>query len=182
LDIVLGCEKFKTYLVGKQFFLITDNKAMEIILKNPRSKQPARILRWNLRLMEYHYDIIHRPGNTNIADFLSRNPIRSNSNNHITKMPEEFVNFVEYTTKPSAIKIDEIIEATKTDKTIQMVIKCLQNNDFTDDRNILSYKNVRDDLAVSNQGIVFRDTRIIIPENLRAKTTQLAHEGHHPVT
>jgi hypothetical protein len=58
----------------------------------------------------------------------------------------------------------------------------LTNNDFTDDRNILSYKNVRDELSVSNQGIVFRDTRIIIPENLRAKTTQLAHEGHHPVT
>ena len=45
LAIVLGCEKFKIYLVGKPFFLITDNKAMELILKNPRSKPPARILR-----------------------------------------------------------------------------------------------------------------------------------------
>jgi hypothetical protein len=177
LAIVLGCERFKTYLVGKPFFLITDNKAMEIILKNPRSKPPARIQRWNLRLMEYLYDIIHRPGNTNIAEFLSRNPIRSDSNNHLTKMAEEFVNFVEYTTKPSAIKIDEIIESTKTNKTIQMVIKCLQNNDFTDDRNILSYKNLRDELSVTNQGILLRDT-IINPENLRAKATQLAHEGN----
>ena len=59
-----------------------------------------------------------------------------------------------------------------------MVIKWLQNNDFTDDRNILSYKNVRDELSVTNQGILLRDTRIIIPENLRAKATQLAHEGH----
>jgi hypothetical protein len=59
-----------------------------------------------------------------------------------------------------------------------MVIKCLQNNDFTDDRNILSYKNVRDELSVTNQGILLRNTRIIIPENLRAKATQLGHEGY----
>ena len=128
--------------------------------------------------MEYHYDIIHRPGNTNIACFLSRNPIKSKLNQQITQLPEEFVNFVEYTTKPSAIKIDEIIEANKIDKTIQMVIKCLQNNDFPEDRNILAYKNIRNELSVSNQGILLRDTRIIIPESLRAKAAQLAHEGH----
>ena len=178
LAIVLGCEKFKIYLVGKPFFLITDNKAMELILKNPKSKPPARILRWNLRLMEYHHDIIHRPGKTNIADFLSRNPIKSNLNNKITGMAEEFVNFIEYTTKPSAMKIEDIIVATKADKTIQMVIKCLQKNDFTNDKNILSYKNIKDELSVTNQGILLRDARIVIPENLRNKATQLAHEGH----
>ena len=96
---------------------------MEVIMKNPRSKPPARILRWNLKLMEYHYDIIHRPGHTNIADFLSRNPRKSESNHQITKLAEEFVNFVEYTTKPSAIKIDEIIEANKIDKTIRNFIR-----------------------------------------------------------
>jgi hypothetical protein len=52
LAIVLACEKFRIYLVGKKFTLITDCKAVELIYRNPKSKPPARSLRWNL-----HFEI-----------------------------------------------------------------------------------------------------------------------------
>jgi hypothetical protein len=133
LAIVLGCDKFQTYLIGKPFTIITDNKAMELILKNPKSKPPARILRWNLRLMEFNLDIIHRPGCTYVADFLSRNPLKFEKVNQVTKTAEDFINFTEYINKPNAIKIEEIVNETKLDKTIQLFIKSIIENNFIED-------------------------------------------------
>ena len=131
--------------------------------------------------MEYHFNIIHKPGNTNVADYLSRNPISSSTINEITNSAEDFVNFIEYNSKPSAIKIEEIVEATRNDIIIQKVIKCIQSNNFPSDPDILSFKNIKDELSITNQGILLRDTRMVIPENLRIRATQLAHEGHQGV-
>ena len=39
-----------------------------------KSDPPLRIKRWALRLSDFDYKIIHRPGATNIADYLSRHP------------------------------------------------------------------------------------------------------------
>ena len=36
LGVVLACEKFRIYLVGKKFLLLTDNKAVELIYRNPK--------------------------------------------------------------------------------------------------------------------------------------------------
>ena len=182
LAIVLACEKFEIYLIGKPFTLITDNKAVERIFRNPRSKPPARILRWNLRLMEFHFKIMHKSGCQNVADYLSRNPINNNFENTITKSEEEFVNSIEYYSKPSAIKLEEIIQATKKDKKIQKVIKSIQNNEFTNDLDIVLFKNIRNDLSVTKQGILVRDTRMVIPESLQNRAIQIAHEGHQGIS
>ena len=32
-------------------------------------------MRWRLTLAEYDFEVIYRPGRTNIADALSRNPV-----------------------------------------------------------------------------------------------------------
>jgi hypothetical protein len=46
LGAVLACERFRLYLIGKTFDIITDNKAVELIFKNPSSNPPPRIARW----------------------------------------------------------------------------------------------------------------------------------------
>jgi hypothetical protein len=53
LCVVWACERLKLYLVGKEFDLITDNKAVELIFGNPKSKPSARIERWSLRLIPF---------------------------------------------------------------------------------------------------------------------------------
>ena len=60
-----GCEKFWTQLFGKPFDLETDNRAIQLILSNPNSKPPAR---WALRMDEFDYKVIHKPGIMNEAD------------------------------------------------------------------------------------------------------------------
>ena len=80
LGIYWAVNNFRPYLYGKKFTIITDHKP----LTGNLSKIPNRILKWNLKLSEYNFEIIHKSGklNTN-ADALSR--IRHNQVAAITR-------------------------------------------------------------------------------------------------
>lgn len=71
LAVLLAIEKFRPYIEGVKFTVITDNASL-LWLKN--LKDPSgRLARWALRLQQYEYTLIHRKGKFNVvADALSR--------------------------------------------------------------------------------------------------------------
>ncbi len=112
LAVVWGCERFHMYLIGAQFDLVTDHKALEIIY-SPKSKPPARIERWALRLQQYDYKIVYRRGDENPADILSRMPLPSRQSKPNTA--DEYVNFVALHAVPKGMTLEEVAEATMKD-------------------------------------------------------------------
>ena len=70
LSLFWGIEHFRLLLLGTEFGVYTDHKALEAIFNNPKSKPPARIERWMLRLQ-----VIYKKGTFNEADYLSRHPV-----------------------------------------------------------------------------------------------------------
>lgn len=72
LAVVWACERLRLYLIGQKFRVITDNRAIQIIFSNPRSKPPLRLERWALRMMDFDFDIVHKPGDYNIADYIKK--------------------------------------------------------------------------------------------------------------
>lgn len=74
LAIVTAIKKFRVYLLGIQFKIITDCSALTMTLQ--KKDLPPRVARWAMVLEEYDYKIEHRPGTRmKHADALSRNPI-----------------------------------------------------------------------------------------------------------
>lgn len=72
LSIIHCLKKFRIYLVGRKFTIVTDNKGLFLQKCHLTN---ARTTRWILPLQEYNFDIIHCKGRDNIvADTLSRNP------------------------------------------------------------------------------------------------------------
>lgn len=71
LAIVWATKYFRPYLYGRRFKVVSDHKPLVWIMnvKDPGS----RLMRWQIQLAEYDYDIVHKSGvkNTN-ADALSR--------------------------------------------------------------------------------------------------------------
>jgi len=69
--LLFGVENNTDYMFGRKFTIVTDNKPLTWVfsVKDPSS----RLLRWRLKLEEYDYHIVYKPGirNTN-ADALSR--------------------------------------------------------------------------------------------------------------
>ena len=55
--------------------MYVDNKAIALIYNNRLANPPARIKRWKLRLSSFDFEVIHIPGTSNIADFMSRHPM-----------------------------------------------------------------------------------------------------------
>ena len=109
LAIVWGCEHFNLYLSSHRFHLITDHKPLELIFNNPKSKPPARIERWALRLQAYDYKIIYRPGKNNPADYLSRHPESfSKSSTDVSHIAEEYINFIVLESVPKSVTLKEI--------------------------------------------------------------------------
>ena len=69
LAMVWGIEHFHLYFFGADFTIITDHKPFRLIYNNSRSRPPARIERWFLRLQQYNYRFICKTGSENPADF-----------------------------------------------------------------------------------------------------------------
>ncbi|XP_063891091.1 uncharacterized protein LOC126054290 isoform X2 [Helicoverpa armigera] len=73
LAIIEGIRKFRHYLYGIPFKIVTDCKAFELTLK--KKDLSAKVARWVLMLSEYDFEVEHRAGSRmQHADALSRIP------------------------------------------------------------------------------------------------------------
>ena len=73
LAVLWAIQKFRPYIEGFHFIVITDHFALKWIhgLKNPT----GRLARWCLLLQEYHFTVVHRKGAIHkVPDALSRIP------------------------------------------------------------------------------------------------------------
>ena len=149
---------------------MTDNKAVELIFGNARSKPKARIERWCLRLLPYKFVIRHKPGSTNIADYLSRNPLASPENQH-AEMAELYVNQITATALPKAISEQVLIDATSQDVLLQEVKNMIMGKKCDVGR----FGPIRDELSVTSTGIILKGNLVVIPSSLIKQVVKLAH-------
>ena len=71
LAVVWAIRKFSKYLMGKEFILKSDHKALMWLVEN--HSRGGRLTRWALELQSYSFKIHHIKGKDNqSADFLSR--------------------------------------------------------------------------------------------------------------
>ena len=102
-------------MFGREIELETDQKPLECIYGR-KSKTSARIERWVLRLQDFDYKVVYRPGKTNIADTLSRlnkerNPSRDQSGEKHDVVAQIVAEGV-----PVAMSIQEVEEESAKDE------------------------------------------------------------------
>lgn len=171
LALVWSVEHFNIFVYGKEFDLITDHKPLEILF-GPRSKPCARIERWVLRLQSYKYNVIYKPGKTNIADPLSRLCTH-------TELPptgeDAHVHQIVEQSRPQAVTMTDIKEVSGTDQEIKDVKKGLYEHEWTELAK--GYKVFENEFCFYGN-ILLRGNRIVIPNKLRKAVLDAAHEGH----
>ena len=82
--IIEAIRKWRHYLIGNHFKLITDQRSVAFMYDQHSSKiKKDKILRWRLELSSFRYDVVYRPGALNLAaDALSRSHCASIHDQH----------------------------------------------------------------------------------------------------
>ncbi|XP_037576521.2 uncharacterized protein K02A2.6-like [Dermacentor silvarum] len=189
LALVFGVLKFRAYLLGRVFTLITDHKPL-VGLFHPDKSVPAmaagRIQRWALILSAYSYNIQHKDGKANVpADALSRIPVSSST------VPEESEDCdgCEYVLLTNSLN-DGVISAkqlaalTSKDRELTKVRKWVQEGWprrlARQDELLKVFFNRKDELTVS-QGLVYWGHRVVVPIEARSAMLHLLHDTHQGI-
>ena len=142
--------------------------------------QPMRISRWSARLMNYNYTVTYKRGHDNtVADALSRLPMDSKEK---CEQDSDF-HSVCSVIFDSGLSEKLLQSACESDEVYKAVVSYVTGF-WPDKRNLnqstLPYFPVRDELTVHN-GIIFRDSRVVVPSTLQSQIVDISHEGHQGV-
>ena len=131
--------------------------------------------------MPYNFKIRHRSGIGNPADYLSRQPVFA-ADTHCDDA-EDYVNYVLSSAIPKSISHAEIIKATEEDESLKELIRRIRGTKVNlAKRQSAMYDHVFHELSVTNDNVVLRNQKIVIPSSLQSRVVDIAHEGHQGFT
>lgn len=118
LAIIASLQKFRLYLLGSRFKIVTDCNAVRYALT--KKEIIPRIARWVLSTQEFTFDIIHREGaRMQHVDALSRNPLQSGEKSEteiILSITEADWLLSVQLQDPKLVKIKDALESGESDE------------------------------------------------------------------
>ena len=92
---------------------------------------------------------------------------------------------------PKSVTLKEILLQTKNYSLLTLIMGAIKNNSWHkaqkevsahDVDAFMSLKMIKDELSVnSDENVILRDTRLVIPKSLQRQIVNIAHEGHQGV-
>ena len=181
LAIVFGALRYDQLIYGLPVVYVeTDHKPLESILRKSINEAPnKRLQRMILRLQRYNLETRYVPGpQLWIADTLSRQIPEMSS--HATA-PSVFGVTLEQDKLVSGLAVtkaslDEYQRSTDDDPVLAAVISAIPSGDWSDP--ILSaFCPVKDDLSTQD-GLVFKGSRLVVPQVNRVQMLEKLHAAH----
>ena len=158
---------------------------LQRLFSNPLSRPPARIELWALRLMNFDFEIIHRPGKFNIADYLSRYPLKTlrEDNDRFEEETERYMYMVTVCNIPKSLTLEEVRKFSLEDECLRILSKWLRGNTINqaEKLKIEPFSRISQDLSLYGD-IVLRGDKLVLPVALYNKALNIAHEGHLGIT
>ncbi|XP_031335291.1 uncharacterized protein K02A2.6-like [Photinus pyralis] len=184
--IAWGCEKFCDYITGKSITVETDHKPLVAILgeKDLDSLTP-RLQRIKMRLMRYAYVVKYTPGKELvIADTLSRSPVDTEDSQELA---EEILAYVQYiiSSFPSTDdRLSEIVLGQHEDPVCCELSKYCSEGwpaRHSISQECVPYWQHRNRITLQ-EGLLMKDSRIVIPQSLRKDILDKLHNGHQGIS
>ena len=184
LAVVDGIKKYEPYLSGKKFFVHTDHGSLSWLM---RVKDPTgRLARWALRLQQYDFEIIHRPGVANgNADALSRRVYSASPSAHEVSSLDLPVAVVDHPCPPPST----LHKLQRQDKDLADIIQYLETSELpSSDTKARTLLLSIDSFYLDEQGILCHlwtpgkrrakslCTQVVIPASLRHEILVSLHD------
>lgn len=186
LAILFSCKRFHNYIWGSKITVQTDHLPLvSIFKKNLCNVVSNRCTKMRLALLQYNLNVIYLPGSKMyLADLLSRNHSENAqeeemiNRNHVHNIYRE----------PTVLSTSLVAEHTQNDSDLQQVVNfCVKG--WPSEKNMLPkneivrhFYKLRNELLVSDEGVLYTDDRMIIPKSLKNLALKALHVGHQGVT
>ena len=190
LAAVWACEKFQRYLVGlPSFTLETDHKPLvPLINTKDLHEAPLRCQRLLIRMMRFNPEAVFTPGkNLIIADTLSRSPQLQEESQQTRQLTDDVVahlDLIRSAWPVSDRRLTEIAEETQRDAILKEAFE-LTTTGWPSKNELKSELHelfaVRTELSI-HQGLLVKESRIVIPTSMRTEILNTIHAGHQGVT
>ena len=195
LAIVESVKRFRHYLLGKKFEILTDHKPLEWLAKQ---KSVGRLWRWAVILQEYDFEIRYRQGSDNEnADALSRSLQFAETDERQSLSNDELCALTELTCMPSMESIrSQQLNDTVLGKVLYELEMIPTSQQFTriewNHPWLKRYKQISTQLQLVN-GVLVRNYKIqpfsnlqsiiVAPESMKRDLLCQAHDdaGHQGV-
>lgn len=178
LAITFACKKFHYFIYGRPVEVKSDHKPLISIMKKDFHKIPsAKLQRMRLKLFNYDLKVEYVPGRyMYIADYLSRNHLETGN----SEEDREFTKAVLSLSMGSKREAQFRIETGRDEVLKRISDYCLTG--WPSDRTKIpecarQYFRMRNDICLQD-GILFFEDRIVVPESLRLVVIKLLHESH----
>lgn len=90
LAVIWALEHFRPYVEGMHVTIFTDHNSLRWLMSRPNPT--GRLARWSLRLQDFDFTIVHKPGTHNkVPDALSRNPLPLTCDSPTDLLPDHAV-------------------------------------------------------------------------------------------
>lgn len=184
LAIRWGVQKLRKFLLGApRFKIITDHKPLQYMFNKGTRDMPPRIERFVMDIQGYDWTVEYRPGINNAADYLSRHPSPRKGSSR-TEEVEDYANkatechFVNVMDQLEAVTRDEVKAETLICPEMMLLRDAIRTGDFKN-QGLERYATpeVRGQLHTTDD-IIYRGSRIIVPQSLRDKVVKISHRGH----
>ena len=174
LAIIFACQHFSTYLLGRSFVAESDHKPFEMIAMKNLANAPPRLQRMLLELQRYDVTIKCRPGKEmQLVNALSCCPARASQEIKLD-MRVDYIAFM----KPW---IEKLKDSTQRDPILATVYQLTQQGWPHQRRHVprlaRRYWDFRDKLS-TDDGMLLKGPRLIIPGELQEEYLSHLHEGH----
>lgn len=188
LGLTWACERFRDFLLGKHFCLETDHKPLLSLLgAQALDLLPPRIQRFRMRLMRYSYDIVHVPGKSLwTADTLSRSPVQvqmTPNDNELMESTNIYVDCIVDNLPVSLSFMDSLKVQLEADSVCSRVMKLCADGwpDHVKQEPLLKHFWPERATLTVKDGLLLKDTRLVIPATMRNDVLARLHEGHQGI-
>ena len=197
LAIVFGAERFESYLYGRKFTVESDHKPLEAIMKKSVVSAPKRLQRMIFRLQRFDFDIIYKKGSEIfLADMLSRSNVKgdkgrsdrdivcdvfmADKERSYVEREIESINMLQYLSA-SEEGLKKVQRATEQDREMSELKRLIQEG-WPEEisqvpESMRCYYSFREEL-ISQEGLIFKGDRLVIPKALREDMMQRMHRSH----
>lgn len=189
LAMIWAVEHFQSYLIGREFRLVSDSSGAIGMMTKSESAKSKRVMHraegWRYRMEMFSASFWHVKGKLNIADCATRlvKMARNQEGQEVAKCSNRCeIATLEINTaledrifESHTLTIEEVATETGKDEVMHRVKAAMDTGVWAKD--LTRYEAVKQELVWVN-GILMRMEKIVIPRTIRAKALAIAHKGH----